>query len=155
MLLQDLVTVHSAVAKTACRKVQVTWGNMASVHQIIAADWTLNKKAKGPSETSLLICKTTWRHMPEGRNLDIQGENKRVYLSATLSAYSKTLCCPLPQNNNIRSWVQHFLPLVLLSLCALLLTVVGLLCIGLLFLCVFLLIHVYCCTVCVLLCDIL
>ena len=37
---------------------------------------------------------------------------------------------------------------MLLSLCALLLTVVGLLCIRLLFLSVFLLLHVYCFTVC-------
>jgi hypothetical protein len=48
----------------------------------------------------------------------------------------------------------HFLPLVLLFLCALLLTVVGLLCIGLLFLSVFLLLHVYC-TMCLLLSYIL
>jgi len=48
-----------------------------------------------------------------------------------------------------------FLPLVLLFLSTLLLTVVGLLCIGLLFLSVFLLLHVYCCTMCVLLSYIL
>jgi len=35
-------------------------------------------------------------------------------------------------SNNIRKWVQYFLPIVLLFLCALLLTVVGLLCIVLL-----------------------
>jgi len=35
-------------------------------------------------------------------------------------------------SNNIRNYVQYFLPLVLLFLCALLLTVVGLLCIELL-----------------------
>jgi len=40
---------------------------------------------------------------------------------------------------------------VSLFLCALLLTVVGLLCIGLLFLSVFLLLHVYCFNMCVLL----
>jgi len=39
--------------------------------------------------------------------------------------------------------VQYFVPLMLLFLCALLLSVVGLLCIGLLFLRVFLLHHVY------------
>jgi len=44
--------------------------------------------------------------------------------------------------------VQYVLPLVLLFLCALLLTVGGLLCIGLLFLSVFLLLHVYCYYVC-------
>ena len=49
----------------------------------------------------------------------------------------------------------YFLPLVLLFLCALLLTVVGLLCIGLLFLSVFLLLHVYCFITCVLLSYIL
>jgi hypothetical protein len=51
--------------------------------------------------------------------------------------------------------MQYFLPLVLLFLCALLLTVVGLLCIGLLFFSVFLLLHVHCFTVCVLLSYIL
>jgi len=45
----------------------------------------------------------------------------------------------------------YFLPLVLLFLCALLLTVVGLLCIGLLSFSAFLLLHVYCSTMCVLL----
>jgi hypothetical protein len=58
--------------------------------------------------------------------------------------------------NNIKNQVQYFLPLVLLFLCALLLTVVVLLCIGLLFWSVFLLLHVlYCFTVCVLLSYIL
>ena len=47
--------------------------------------------------------------------------------------------------------MQYFLPLVLLFLCALLLRVVGLLCFGLLFMSVFLLLHVYCFTTCVLL----
>jgi hypothetical protein len=41
-----------------------------------------------------------------------------------------------------------FLCALLLFLCALLLTVVGLLCIGLLFLSVFLLLHLYCFTMC-------
>jgi hypothetical protein len=58
-------------------------------------------------------------------------------------------------SNNIRNQVQYFLPPVLLFLCVLLLTVVGLLCIGLLFLSVFLILHVYCFTVCVLLSYIL
>ena len=44
--------------------------------------------------------------------------------------------------------MQYFLPLVLLFLSALLLTVVGLLCVGLLFLSVFLLLHVYCYYLC-------
>ena len=52
-------------------------------------------------------------------------------------------------SNNIRKEMQYFLPLVLLFLCALLLTVVGLSCIGLLFFSVFLLLHVYCSTMCV------
>ena len=51
------------------------------------------------------------------------------------------------RSNNIRNSVQYFLPLVLLFLCALLLTVVGLLCIGLIFLGIFLILHVYCFTV--------
>jgi len=51
--------------------------------------------------------------------------------------------------------MQYFLPLVLHSLCALLLIVVSLLCIGLLFLGVFMLLHVYCLTMCVLLSYIL
>ena len=58
-------------------------------------------------------------------------------------------------SNNIRNYMQYLLPLVLLFLCALLLTIVGLLCIGLLFLGVFILFHVYCLTMCVLLSYIL
>jgi hypothetical protein len=54
-------------------------------------------------------------------------------------------------SNNIRNLVQYVLPRVLLFLCALLLTVVDLLCIGLLFLSVFFLNHVSCFTICVLL----
>jgi len=51
--------------------------------------------------------------------------------------------------------MQYFLQLLLLFLRALLLTVVGHLCIGLLLLSVFLLLHVYCFTMCVLLLNIL
>jgi hypothetical protein len=39
--------------------------------------------------------------MPQGRNLDTEGDNKRVYLSATLSAQSKTFRRPFPQNVGI------------------------------------------------------
>jgi hypothetical protein len=54
-------------------------------------------------------------------------------------------------SNNIRNQVQYYIPLVFLFLCALLLTVVGLLGIGLLLLSVFLLFHLYCFTTCLLL----
>jgi hypothetical protein len=54
-------------------------------------------------------------------------------------------------SNNIRNYVQYFLPLVLLFLCALLLTAVGLLCIVIILECIFVtscvvfLLCVYCC----------
>jgi len=50
---------------------------------------------------------------------------------------------------------MQFLPPVLHFLCELLQTLVGLFCIGLLFLSVFLLLHVYCFTMCALLSYIL
>jgi hypothetical protein len=73
------------------------------------------------------------------------GKSGRV-LKCTYGWWSEVhfkICVHYPWSNNIRNYVQYFLPLVLLFPCALLLTVVGLLCIGLLSLSVFLLLHIY------------